>query len=84
MCSNGHIVPDAAPLVYRERPAAGDAQGLLVLHHGRGADELDLLGLADVLDPAQRLHVVTPGGLLRIPRGWKRALGYVVPRVRLP
>ena len=36
--------------------------GLLVLHHGRGADEHDLLGLADVLDPQRRLHVVTPGG----------------------
>ena len=38
-------------LTYRERPAAGDPAGLLVLHHGRGADEHDLLGLADVLDP---------------------------------
>ena len=38
-------------LAYRERPAAGVAEGLLVLHHGRGADERDLLGLADVLDP---------------------------------
>ena len=38
-------------LVYRERPAAGEPAGLLVLHHGRGADEHDLLGLADVLDP---------------------------------
>ncbi len=51
-------------LVFRERPAAGVAEGLLVLHHGRGADEQDLLGLADVLDPEQRLHVVTPGGPL--------------------
>ena len=49
-------------LVYEERPAAGEAAGLLVLHHGRGADEHDLLGLADVLDPERRLHVVTPGG----------------------
>ena len=48
------------PLVHRERPAAGEPAGLLVLHHGRGADEHDLLGLADVLDPEQRLHVVTP------------------------
>ena len=48
-------------LVYRERPAAGTPEGLLVLHHGRGADENDLLGLADVLDPERRLHVVTPG-----------------------
>ena len=34
-------------LVYRERPAAGDANGLLILHHGRGTDENDLFGLAD-------------------------------------
>ena len=34
-------------LTYRERPATGDPAGLLVLHHGRGADEHDLLGLAD-------------------------------------
>ena len=39
-------------LTYRERPADGEPAGLLVLHHGRGADEHDLLGLADVLDPA--------------------------------
>ena len=46
-------------LIYRERPAAGTPAGLLVLHHGRGADEHDLLGLADVLDPraaAARRH----------------------------
>src|SRR5439155_20127788 len=39
-----------AKLVVRERPAAGEPAGLLILHHGRGADELDLLGLADALD----------------------------------
>ena len=31
-------------LTYRERPAAGEPAGLLVLHHGRGSDEQDLLG----------------------------------------
>ena len=36
---------------HRERPADGEPAGLLVLHHGRGTDEHDLLGLADVLDP---------------------------------
>ena len=45
---------------YRERAPDGEASGLLVLHHGRGADEHDLLPLADALDPARRLHVVTP------------------------
>jgi phospholipase/carboxylesterase len=70
-------------LVYRERPAAGSAEGLLVLHHGRGADEHDLLGLADVLDPEQRLHVVTPRAPLQIP-GWPGNHWYVVPRVGYP
>jgi phospholipase/carboxylesterase len=70
-------------LVHRERPANGDAAGLLVLHHGRGADEHDLLGLADVLDPQQRLHVVTPRAPLTLP-GWPGHHWYVVPRVGYP
>jgi phospholipase/carboxylesterase len=70
-------------LVYRERPSAGAPEGLLVLHHGRGADEHDLLGLADVLDPERRLHVVTPGGPLLLP-GWPGKHWYVVPRVGYP
>jgi phospholipase/carboxylesterase len=56
-----------ARLIYRERPAAGDAEGLLVLHHGRGADESDLLPAADLLDPDRRLHVVTPRAPLPFP-----------------
>ena len=70
-------------LTYEERPAAGEAAGLLVLHHGRGSDEHDLLGLADVLDPEQRLHVVTPRGPLQVP-GWPGNHWYVVPRVGFP
>jgi phospholipase/carboxylesterase len=70
-------------LPYRERPAAGEAAGLLVLHHGRGADEHDLLGLGDVLDPERRLHVVTPRAPLTIP-GWPGHHWYVVPRVGYP
>jgi phospholipase/carboxylesterase len=70
-------------LVYRERPAAGEAAGLVVLHHGRGADEGDLLGLADVLDPERRLHVVTPRAPLTLP-GWPGHHWYVVPRVGYP
>src|SRR5918999_4415208 len=70
-------------LSYRERPAAGGAAGLLVLHHGRGTDENDLLGLADVLDPQRRLHVATPRGPLTLP-GWPGHHWYVVPRVGFP
>jgi phospholipase/carboxylesterase len=54
-----------------------------VLHHGRGADEHDLLGLADVLDPERRLHVVTPRAPLTLP-GWPGHHWYVVPRVGYP
>src|SRR5947208_11679449 len=70
-------------LVYRERPADGDPEGLLVLHHGRGADEADLLSLADVLDPQRRLHVATPRAPLTLP-GWPGFHWYVVPRVGYP
>jgi phospholipase/carboxylesterase len=70
-------------LIYRERPAAGEPDGLLILHHGRGADEHDLLGLADVLDPERRLHVVTPRGPLTVP-GWPGYHWYTVPRVGYP
>jgi phospholipase/carboxylesterase len=70
-------------LVYTERPAAGDATGLLVLHHGRGTSEQDLIGLADVLDPEQRLHVAAPRGPLQLP-GWPGNHWYMVPRVGYP
>ena len=70
-------------LTYRERPADGPPEGLLVLHHGRGADEHDLLPVADVLDPRRRLHVVTPRAPLTIP-GWPGHHWYVVPRVGYP
>jgi phospholipase/carboxylesterase len=71
------------PLVYRERPVAGDPDGLLVLHHGRGTDETDLLGLADALDPGRRLLVVTPRGPLKLP-GSPGYHWYLVPRVGYP
>ena len=71
-------------LVYRERPAAGQAEGLLVLHHGRGADENDLIGLADVLDPDRRLHVVTPGAPLSVGRLRPGKHWYIVPQVGYP
>ncbi len=66
-----------------ERPPAGEPDGLLVLHHGRGTDERDLLGLADALDPRQRLRVVTPRAPLRLPGspGWH---WYVARRVGYP
>ena len=53
----------------RERPAAGEAAGALVLLHGRGADENDLFPLLDELDPDRRLHGFTPRGPLSLPPG---------------
>ena len=70
-------------LHYDERPAQGDAQGLLVLHHGRGTSEQDLLPLADVLDPERRLHVVTPRAPLELP-GAPGYHWYRVPQVGFP
>ena len=70
-------------LVHVERPADGAAEGLVVLHHGRGSDERDLLGLADVLDPERRLHVVSPRAPLTL-QGWPGNHWYVVPRVGYP
>jgi phospholipase/carboxylesterase len=56
-------------LTARVRPAAGVADGALVLFHGRGADEHDLFPLLDVLDPARRLVGATPRGPLLLPPG---------------
>jgi phospholipase/carboxylesterase len=72
-----------SPLVHQERPASGEPEGLLVLHHGRGADEHDLLSLGDVLDPQRRLHVAAPRAPLTLP-GWPGYHWYVVPRVGYP
>jgi phospholipase/carboxylesterase len=70
-------------LLQLERPAAAEAEGLLVLHHGRGTDERDLLGLADLLDPEERLRVVTPRAPLTI-AGSPGYHWYLVPRVGHP
>ena len=71
------------PLIFEERAAEGEPEGLLVLHHGRGADEHDLLALADVLDPDRRLHVVSPRAPLT-PPGSSGYHWYLVPRVGFP
>jgi phospholipase/carboxylesterase len=69
-------------LVHELRPAAGEPEGALVLLHGRGADEHDLVPLLDLLDPARRLVGVTPGGPLHLPPGGRH--WYAVPRVGFP
>jgi phospholipase/carboxylesterase len=77
------------PLVSAGRPAAGDPAGLLVLLHGRAADQYDLLPVADLLDPERRLLVVAPRGPLSLPPAgahWYivRELGYPDPATFLP
>jgi phospholipase/carboxylesterase len=67
---------------FEKRPAAGEAAGALVLFHGRGADEHDLLPLLDALDPERRLDGYCPRGPLALPPGG--AHWYVVPRVGYP
>jgi phospholipase/carboxylesterase len=72
-----------ADLQFQERPADGEPAGLLVLHHGRGTDERDLLGLADLLDSERRLHVAAPRGPLQLP-GSPGYHWYLVRRVGHP
>jgi phospholipase/carboxylesterase len=76
-------------IAHLERPAAGEPEGLLVLIHGRGADERDLYPLLDLLDPERRLLGVTPRGPLSLPPGgahWYvvREIGYPDPATFLP
>jgi len=74
------VLPDT--LVHRVRPAAGTPEGALVLMHGRGADEADLLPFLDLLDPRRRLVGITPGAPLFLPPGGRH--WYAVPRVGHP
>ena len=79
----------AEDLTVRVREAAGEPEGALVLFHGRGADEHDLVPLLDVLDPERRFVGLTPRGPLSLPPGgahWYavREIGYPDPSTFLP
>jgi phospholipase/carboxylesterase len=67
---------------HRERPAAGDPEGALVLMHGRGADENDLFPLFDMLDPDRRMLGLSPRGPLSLPPGG--AHWYAVAQIGYP
>lgn len=69
-------------LIHRVRRSRVEPEGALVLFHGRGADESDLLPLLDLLDPEQRLVGVCPRGPLSLPPGG--AHWYMVERVGFP
>jgi phospholipase/carboxylesterase len=68
-------------LAHQLRPARGEPQGALVLLHGRGTDEFDLLPLLDELDPERRMVGLTPRAPLELQPGgfhWyvSRRVGY--------
>ncbi len=70
-------------LVHLLREPAAEPPGALILNHGRGTDERDLLGLLDELDPGRRLLGVTTGApLTDVPPGGRH--WYLVPRVGYP
>ena len=69
-------------LDHQVREATGEPAGALILVHGRGSDEHDLLPVLDALDPQGRLVGLTPRGPLSLPPGgWH---WYAVPRVGFP
>lgn len=79
-------------LVHLIREPATEPAGALILNHGRGADEHDLHGLLDTLDPERRLLGITPGAPFSgadvapgtvLPTGGGRHW-YAVPRVGYP
>jgi phospholipase/carboxylesterase len=69
-------------VIHAVREPAGEAAGTIVLLHGRGADEHDLLPLLGVLDPQRRLRGITVGGPLSLPPGGRH--WYVIERVGHP
>ena len=69
--------------VHLVRDAKGKAGGALILNHGRGSDEHDLVPLLDELDPERRLVGLTTGApLTGVPPGGRH--WYLVPRVGYP
>jgi phospholipase/carboxylesterase len=71
-----------ASLIHNVREAADEPAGALVLFHGRGADEHDLVPLLDALDPQRRLLGVTPRAPLALSPGG--AHWYVVREIGYP
>lgn len=70
-------------LEFIERPARGTADAQLILHHGRGSHEGDLIAVADAIDPDRRLHVVAPRAPMELP-GSPGFHWYLVPKVGYP
>ena len=64
------------------RRAGGEPDGALILLHGRGTDEFDLVPLLEALDPEHRLVGLTPRAPLSLPPGG--AHWYIVRQVGYP
>ena len=58
---------DVDDLVHELRAPEGDPAGAIVLLHGRGTSEQDMLPLLDVFDPRERLVGAFPRGPLQLP-----------------
>jgi phospholipase/carboxylesterase len=75
---------DVDLLAHQIRPSSGPPSGAIVLLHGRGTNEFDLLGILNELDPEGRLVGVTPRAPLELAPGgfhWyvSRQVGYPDP-----
>src|SRR3954471_21655909 len=79
---NPGVSPGPESWPHQFRPADGEPDGALVLLHGRGTDEFDLLPLLDALDGERRLVGLTPRAPLSLPPGG--AHWYVVRQVGYP
>jgi len=60
-------VADVDDLAGELRAPEGDPAGAIVLLHGRGTSEQDMLPLLDVFDPRERLVGAFPRGPLQVP-----------------
>ena len=69
-------------LTHLVRRPAGEPEGAIVLFHGRGTSEHDLVPLFDMLDPEARYVGITPRGPLSLPPGG--AHWYAVARIGFP
>jgi phospholipase/carboxylesterase len=76
------VSPEEAAWPHERRPAAGAPDGALILLHGRGTDEFDLVPLLEALDAERRLVGLTPRAPLSLPPGG--AHWYIVRRVGYP
>jgi phospholipase/carboxylesterase len=76
------VNPGGEDWPHQFRPAGGEPDGALILLHGRGTDEFDLVPLLEALDPEDRLVGLTPRAPLSLPPGG--AHWYIVRQVGYP